>query len=516
LNNNADKGEKLMVLGKVSSIKAVITALFFCSVVSVEAQINNPFPEPIRKGGLNVEIRELAQLPDTRGVYSPEQDRLYTAVARIGFVRELSDGRRFVNDARGQLYFLQNGTEPLLYLNMAERFPNTGYRDLQSGFIGFDFHPDFLNNGLFYTIHLENRSDDSPTPDFVPPGFSAADAPYHSVITEWRVDDPLLDSFSGTQREIFRGGQVANSFFHPFGFVGFNPTSEPGDLDYGLLYTSGSDLGFSNGGGPNAENPGQLQRLDTLTGAILRIDPRSPLESGGEKGTGDYTIPSVNHYASDGDSNTLGEIYAHGFRNAHRLSWDYSDGTMFAADIGMSQVEEINIVVEGGNYGWMQREGIFDNAVNYSEGGLGLVYALPEAIIKGDIKDEFTYPVAMYDHTEGLAVTAGFAYRGSASELQGKFIFGDIQRGRIFATDLAEMKAADDGIPETVAEIEEIQLYQIDEYGNRRNIDFWNLIEQTLGTSISRADLQISEGFDGEIFITSRQDGVIRVLGSEE
>ena len=77
------------------------------------------------------------------------------------------------------------------------------------------------------------------------------------------------------------------------------------------------------------------------------------------------------------------------------------------------------------------------------------------------------------------------------------------------------MKAADDGIPGTVAAIEEIQLYLLDENGMRRNIDFWNLIEETLGTSISRADLQISEGRDGEIFITSRQDGVIRILGSE-
>ena len=77
------------------------------------------------------------------------------------------------------------------------------------------------------------------------------------------------------------------------------------------------------------------------------------------------------------------------------------------------------------------------------------------------------------------------------------------------------MKAADDGIPGTVAAIEEIQLCLLDENGMRRNIDFWNLIEETLGTSISRADLQISEGRDGEIFITSRQDGVIRILGSE-
>jgi glucose/arabinose dehydrogenase len=72
--------------------------------------------------------------------------------------------------------------------------------------------------------------------------------------------------------------------------------------------------------------------------------------TGGVKGLGDYTIPMANKFASDGDPKTLGEIYAYGFRNAHRLSWD-TDGTMFASDIGMNNVEEINIVRNGENYG---------------------------------------------------------------------------------------------------------------------------------------------------------------------
>ena len=54
----------------------------------------------------------------------------------------------------------------------------------------------------------------------------------------------------------------------------------------------------------------------------------------GTRGVGDYTIPPINEFASDGDPETLGEIYAYGFRNAHRLSWDLADGTMVASDIG--------------------------------------------------------------------------------------------------------------------------------------------------------------------------------------
>jgi hypothetical protein len=155
---------------------------------------------------------------------------------------------------------------------------------------------------------------------------------------------------------------IVQNLTHPYGDLEFNPTAKPGDADYGLLYTSGSDLGFSNGGGPHANNPWQTQRLDSVITAILRFDPRSPSVTKGVKGLGDYTIPANNRFQADGDPKTLGEIYAYGFRNAHRLTWD-TDGTLFAADIGMNQIEEINIVHDGGNYGWMKREGVWENGM---------------------------------------------------------------------------------------------------------------------------------------------------------
>jgi hypothetical protein len=299
---------------------------------------------------------------------------------------------------------------------------------------------------------------------------------------------------------------------HPMGQVEFNPTAKPGTPDYGLLYTSGSDLGFSNGGGPHANNPGQTQRLDSLIGAILRIDPRSPSVSGGVKGLGDYTIPPTNTFAADGDPKTLGEIYAYGFRNAHRVSWDLTDGTMFASDIGMNHIEEINIVHNGNNYGWMKREGIFENGMTRPGGALNQLFPLPAEVLDGRTKDEFTYPVAMYDHNDGQAVTAGFAYQGSIPALRGKFVFGDIVRGRLFVADLAAMKKADDGIPQTMAPIEEVQLFVRDAGGNRTYVTFRELIEAANGATVTRADMHISRSRDGELFITSRQDGMIRML----
>jgi hypothetical protein len=475
---------------------------------------SNPIPAPIEKRGIAVEIRDLVRLPDTRGIRPADQDVSPSGWARVSFVRDLPDGRRFANDSRGFLYLLNGTNQPSVYADVGAAFSLGVYNRLESGFIGFVFHPEFARNGLFYTVHAERGPGNPKTPDFIPPGFTLKDVTYHNIITEWHATNPAANTFEGTRRELLREAHVVANLTHPMGAVEFNPTASPGNVDYGLLYTSGSDHGFSNGGGPNASNPTQTQRLDSIMTAILRIDPRSPSVTRGVKGLGDYTIPMANKFAADGDPKTLGEIYAYGFRNAHRLSWD-TDGTMFASDIGMNHIEEINIVRNGENYGWMKREGYFENG--RSRGGeLNQLFPLPADILDGRQKDGFTYPVAIYDHDEGQAVTDGFAYHGRIAALNGKFVFGDIQRGRLFASDLAAMKRADDGIPQTVAPVEEIQLYVRDANGGRMNVSLQELIDRTMGTRITRADLHISRSRDGELFVTSRQDGVIRMLVPDE
>jgi len=469
---------------------------------------SNPLPEPIVKRGLAVEIKDLVRLPDTRKLRPADQDVAPTTFARVSYVRDLPDGRRFANDSRGILYLIDSNNQPHVYANVAEAFPYGVYLRLESGFIGFVFHPEFATNGLFYTVHSEKGN--PKTPDFIPIGYGLKDVTYHNIITEWHATNPAANTFAGTRRELLREAHVVNNLTHPMGAVEFNPTAKRGDPDYGLLYTSGSDHGFSNGGGPNSSNPAQTQRLDSIMTAILRIDPRSPSITHGQKGLGDYTIPLANKFAADGDPKTLGEIYAYGFRNAHRLSWD-TDGTMFASDIGMDNIEEVNIVRNGENYGWMQREGYFENA-RPRGGALNELYPLPPEILDGRVKDGFTYPVLVYDHDEGRSVGAGFAYHGKIPALAGKFVFGDVQTGRVFASDVAAMKKADDGIPRTVAPIEEIQLYVRDASGKRVDVSFRDLIEKTMGAGVARADLHISRSRDGELFLTSRQDGMIRML----
>jgi hypothetical protein len=478
---------------------------------AIQAQIgSNPIPVPIAKRGLAVEVRDFARLPDTRATVPADQDVSPAGWARVSYVRDLPDGRRFANDSRGFLYVIGQAGEPRLYANVAAVFPRAVYNRLESGFVGFVFHPEFAANGLFYTVHGERAAGNPRTPDFIPPGFALKDVTYHNVITEWHAADPAAAVFEGTRRELLRVAHVVMNFTHPMGAVEFNPTARPGDPDYGLLYTSGSDHGFSNGGGPNANTASQTQRLDTTMTAILRFDPRSPAVTRGVKGLGDYTVPKSNRFAADGDPGTLGEIYAYGFRNAHRLSWD-RDGTLFATDIGMNHIEEINIVRSGENYGWMMREGIWENG-RWRGGLLDQLFALPADVLSGRQTDGVTYPVAMYDHDEGIAISGGFAYHGRIAALRGKFVFGDIQNGRVFAADVAEMKKADDGVPQTVAPIEEIQLYVYDASGARMGVSMRELVHQTMGGSVSRVDLHLSRTADGELLLTSRQDGTIRRL----
>ena len=495
----------------VASILAIGTTISLVGQNSSSPISSNPLPAPIEKRGLAVQIKDLVRLPDTRGVRPLDQDVSPSGWARVSFVRDLPDGRRFANDSRGFLYLIDANNQPHFYANVAEAFPLAVYNRLESGFIGFAFHPEFARNGLFYTVHAERGPGNPKKPDFIPPGYTIADVTYHNIITEWHATNPAANTFAGTRRELLREAHVVANLTHPMGALEFNPTAKPGDADYGLLYTSGSDHGFSNGGGAKANNPDQTQRLDTIMTAILRIDPRSPSVSHGVKGLGDYTIPMANKFAADGDPKTLGEIYAYGFRNAHRLSWDLTDGTMFASDIGMNQIEEINIVRNGENYGWMKREGYFENARGTKRGELNQLFPLPAEILSGRQKDGFTYPVAIYDHDEGASVTDGFTYHGRIPALRGKFVFGDIQRGRVFAADVAALKKADDGIPQTVAPIEEIQLYTTAN-GARTNVSLQELIDKTMGAKISRADLHIGRSKDGELFITSRQDGWIRML----
>jgi hypothetical protein len=277
--------------------------------------------------------------------------------------------------------------------------------------------------------------------------------------------------------------------------IAFDPTLLPSDPDYGLLYVGSGDFGTTEIGEPD-----QLQRLDTPYGAVLRIDPLGgPFLRDGINY--DYGIPAGNPYGSDGDPDTLDEIYVHGVRNNHRLIWDVADGTLFGADIGQDSFEEINVLVPGRNNGWPLREG----TLAHDPDDPGEVSSLPP----DDSSFGFTYPVLQYDHGEGDAIAGGVVYRGGvASELQGKLVFGDIVTGKLYYADAQALKDADDGDPATLASFHELTLLHEGQPETLLDV----VRDAASDSGIDRTDLRFGTDASGEIYVTTKQDGWVRKL----
>ena len=204
----------------------IITAFGLGALGIVHAQITaNPIPAPIEKRGITVELRDVVRLPETRGMRPPDQDVNPAGWARVSFVRDAPDGRRFVNDSRGFLYLLRDN-KPSVYLDFASQVQHVNYSRLESGLIGFTFHPEFPKNGLLYTVHAEFARDNPAKPNFIPPGYTDAQVTHHNVITEWRAKNPAANTFEGTRRELLRVAHIVQNQSHPMGAVEFDPDGQ--------------------------------------------------------------------------------------------------------------------------------------------------------------------------------------------------------------------------------------------------------------------------------------------------
>src|SRR5207302_3292617 len=204
-----------------------------------------------------------------------------------------------------------------------------------------------------------------------------------------------------------------------------------------------------------------------LQGKILRITPDLNLrtEISSLSANGRYRIPTggsaPNPFVSLTLANLKKEIYAYGFRNPHRLSWDPVANQLIVDDIGLLSWDEVNIIHAGNNYGYAEREGteqLFvsnDPSTNGMTGSqIGVPFPTNDSLVVNGLASPVTptYPVANYSHRDGDAITSGFVYRGSLMPpLDGKYLFGDITTGRLFICDFPEMLAADDGNRTTVA-----------------------------------------------------------------
>ena len=235
-----------------------------------------------------------------------------------------------------------------MYANVGAASRCAVYNRLESGFIGFDFHPEFARNGLFYTVHGERATGNPATPHFIPPGFTPADVTYHNVITEWHATNPAANTFEGTRRELLRVAHIVDNLTPPVRRTSSSTRRRsPARPTTACSTRAAATWGSATAADRTRTTPARRSASTRSSAPSCASTRAVPSVSGGTKGLGDYTIPPANKFAADGDPKTLGEIYAYGFRNAHRLSWDLTDGTMFASDIGMNHIEEINIVRNG-------------------------------------------------------------------------------------------------------------------------------------------------------------------------
>ena len=429
--------------------------------------LKNPIPEPIPKSDLVVNIELLAQIPPSNN------ENPLTRIAKMEVQPKSKE--IFVMDLRGKLYRLK-GNQPEVYFNMAGVRPNfINMPGLATGFGSFAFHPEFAKNGILYTTHTES------------PGSGKADFEYSDsikvtlqwVLSEWKTKQPGAFPFSGEGRELFRVNMVTG--IHGMQEITFNPLAKPGDADYGLLY-----VGIGDGGSAENGYPFICHNIEKIWGTIIRIDPQ-----GSNSRNGHYGIPKNNPFSKDTNSNTLKEIFAYGFRNPHRMSWTKT-GMILASNIGHHNVEALNIIEGGRDYGWPIREGTF--VIDPSQNMFN-IYPLST----DDAKSNITYPAAQYDHDEGNAISGGFEYWGTAiPQLKGKYLFGDIVKGRLFYVEMKDLKLG------SQAPIKE---WRVSLNGSLKTL--------TELCGAEKVDERFGRDSNGELYIMTKPDGkVYRMVSS--
>jgi glucose/arabinose dehydrogenase len=347
--------------------------------------------------------------------------------------------RLFVLEQNGLVRILQNGTLlPGAALDLQSRVQpplNPANANDERGLLGLAFHPGYNTptSPGYRTLYTYTSEPIDPA---VPPTYPAPNGSvqnFQQVISEYKAsatDANVIDPAS--RRVLLTMGKTAGN--HNGGTVAFGPD--------GYLYVAPGDGGNANDVGPSHIEPGgNAQNLTTPLGKMLRIDPLNPNLTGGTNNpisaNQQYRIPADNPFQGPG---VVPELYAIGLRNPYRFAFDRLNGDLILADVGQNNIEEINRIVRGGNYGWAVKEGTF--LFNRNDGTIG---ANSPGVPAGLIDPiQGTQGYLQYDHSDGISITGGFVYRGTAiPELYGKYVFGDLAirggprvDGRLFYADL--------------------------------------------------------------------------------
>ncbi len=287
----------------------------------------------------------------------------------------------------------------------------------ESGLLGLAFHPNYAENRHFYIFYSVNSG-----------GLKQRVSRFTTQAGNPNLADP--------NSELILIDQADEAGNHNGGDLQFGPD--------GYLYISVGDEGGAN----DQYNNAQIVTKDLFAG-ILRIDvdkkpgnvaPTSHAAIPTDGGEARFSIPVDNpfvHTSLGGpwDGTFLGsavsqstirrEFYAVGLRNPWRMSFDPVTGELWCADVGQGAREEVNLIVNGGNYGWAFREGNINGAKSgQAPANFNNLY--------------HAAPVYDYSHGsgtfQGRSVTGGVVYRGGRiGSLSGKYIFGDHVSGNIWS-----------------------------------------------------------------------------------
>jgi Glucose / Sorbosone dehydrogenase len=479
----------------------------FCLTLTAAAQLTHPVADPV-PSGLNVRLEPWLTIPvQTDDTTSPK--------VRLNHLKPCPGSLRlFSSNLNGRLWVIASpaASSAADFLNLATYFPNfIRTPGLGTGLTSFAFHPEFAmpgapGYGRFYTAHSEKKT--TVAVDFSGP--LSASTRQIGTLVEWTMNDAADHSITAgnhTFRVLFRIGFPFH--FHNIQEIAFNPNAVSGDEDYGCLFICVGD------GGSLAVSPAvpaNLGRIDSPLGAIFRIVPiRASATANGfsaadftQSSNGQFYIPSgtanANPYSNASDPTpgdgypVVREIYANGFRNPHRITWDTGGShKMLCGNIGEVQCEEVELVEKGRDYGWPAREGSF----RFLPSDPTHVYPLSPS---PDTGSTYTYPVAQYDHATGFSIVGGSVYRGAAiPELYGKYLCGDIVNGKLWIADEAAMiLSASTATGQAAVPLEEL--------GVKSGTTATSLLS-ILGAS--RADLRFGTDHAGELYVLSKWNGTI-------
>jgi len=426
--------------------------------------------------------------------------------ARWNDMATLGDRIFIVDEHDGRIYEI-TGRSVSLWFDVGAAIRSTTGRTLDiensfhGGVRGITFHPDFINNGKLYVSLVEQRPADPSQHTYISDA-NAIDA--DSVLVEWTVDtDTLLVELS-SYREVFRVG--IPEYDHPIKQIAFDPSVGEDSVDYGLLY-------IAHGDGSQESTTAVGGQGNNALGKILRINPL-------KNGQAPYSIPSNNPFV--GVSSMLDEVFSIGHRNPHHPAF-MNDGTLLVAEAGRDNIDEVNLVTAGSDYGWSQREGAY---VQLNQAGLHTgVGILPI----NDEEFDYTYPVAQYGHTG--AVGAGFTSQAlgggfvveNGSELDGNYFYVDFPKsGDIYHSNIAAIKSANTrGVPSSLT-VAKTWLASVSyDHDNDFSTDpllssMREIVRSANGynTSSDRVDIRFGQGPQGELYMFSKRNNVVYLISN--